>query len=335
MKNKYSVDRSNRLVIRQKGGDVVADGTFGADAKNRLIYLLNEPDAWRRKYDLSPEVRFEGKWRIDNECNLELVLGRREEGSASLGSLKLKSKIISVDNDTLTFEVHSRDRQGNSHVRLIKLSGAWQADERNRITFTVQKRSPDVLALEGAWQVNKNQQITYKYETTGLKSGVKAVQTLVFAGFWDISEKNRLTYIFSGSSRSRFDFRVQAGTPSMYPQQGKIKYLLGAGVRQEIRPRAKVVYLYGEWKFSRSSGLSFEMDYGQGEVRAIKFGAQVRLNKQDDVVFALANNREEPLGISVTFSHQFLKSSGAEAFLRLKTGRRSGFGVEVGARIPF
>ncbi|MDP2906014.1 MAG: hypothetical protein Q8O22_06930 [Candidatus Omnitrophota bacterium] len=332
---KYSIDSCGRLNIQRKHERVVCDGNFNIDAKNRLIYLLNEPDAWKRKYGLGPDVRFEGKWQIDDQCNLELALGRREEGPASLGSLKLKSKIISVDNDTLTFEVHSRDRQGNSHVRLIKLSGAWQADERNRLTFTVQKRSPDVLALEGAWQVNKNQQIVYKYEKTGLKSGAKAMQTLVFTGFWDISEKNRLTYILSGSSRSRFDFRVQAGSPSMYPQEGKIKYHLGAGVRQEMRPKAKVVYLYGSWKFSRSCGFSFEMDYGRGRVRAIKFGAQVRLNKQDDVVFALANNREEPLGISVTFSHQFLKSSGAEAFLRLKTGRRTGSGIDIGARIPF
>jgi len=332
---KYSIDSSGRLNIQNKQKSVVVDGTFSVDAKNRLIYLLSEPDAWRRKYGLGPEVRFEGKWRIDNQRNLELVLGRREEGPASLGSLKLKSRIISVDNDTLTFEVHSRDRQGNSHIRLIKLSGAWQADELNRLTFTVQKKSPDVLVLEGAWQVNKNQQITYKYETTGLKSGVKAMQTLVFTGFWDIDEKNRLTYILSGSSRSRFDFRVQAGSPSMYPQQGKIKYFLGAGVRQEIRPRAKIVYLYGAWKFSRSGGLSFEIDYGQGQIRAIQFGAKVCLNEQDEIVFALANRREEPLGISVTFSHQFLKSSGAEAFLRLKTGRRTGSGIDIGARIPF
>ena len=332
---KYSIDSCGRLNIQRKHERVVCDGNFNIDAKNRLIYLFNEPDVWRRKYGLGPEVRFEGKWRIDNECNLELALGRKEEGPASLGSLKLKSKIISLDNDTLTFEVHSRDRGGNSHIRLIKLSGGWQADECNRLTFTVQKKTPDVLTFEGAWQVNKNQQITYEYEKTGLKSGAKAVQTLVFTGFWNISEKNRLTYILSDSSRSRFDFRVQAGSPSMYPQTGKIKYLLGAGVRQEVRPRAKVVYLYGAWKFSRSGGLSFEMDYGQGQIRVIEFGAQVRLNKQDEIVFALANKKEDPLGISVTFTHQFLKSSGAEAFLRLKAGSRTGSGIDIGARIPF
>jgi hypothetical protein len=180
---KYSIDSSGRLNIQRKHERVVCEGNFNIDAKNRLIYLLNEPDAWKRKYGLGPEARFEGRWRLDDEHNLEFVLGRKKEGSAGQGSLKLKGNIVSVDKDTLAFEIHSCDRGGNSHIRLIKLSGCWQADEANRLSFSVSGQ-PDVLTLNGAWQVNKNQQITYKYESAGRK----IVQTLVFEGFWDIDE---------------------------------------------------------------------------------------------------------------------------------------------------
>jgi uncharacterized protein (UPF0548 family) len=58
---KYSIDSSGRLNIQRKHERVVCEGNFNIDAKNRLIYLLNEPDAWKRKYGLGPEARFEGR----------------------------------------------------------------------------------------------------------------------------------------------------------------------------------------------------------------------------------------------------------------------------------
>jgi hypothetical protein len=120
----------------------------------------------------------------------------------------------------------------------------------------------------------------------------------------------------------------------MYPQQGKIKYLIGVGLKQGLRPKVKTVFLYGAWKFSRKGSVSFEIDYGQGRLREIEFGADVHINRQDQVGLVLTNKRGEPLGISLKFTRQFLKVPGAEAFLRLKAAGRDR-GVDAGVRIPF
>jgi len=327
---KYSIDPANRLVIIQNKKKIIAEGDFDIDAKNRLVYWLNEPVAWKRKYGLGRQVTFEGNWRLNSDHDLEFSVG---SGPAQAGEsrLRLKAEMISAGNNELVFEIQSRDRNGNSHIRIIRLGGAWQADERNRLTFVVCKNDPDTLTLEGAWQINKDQEIVYKYE----KAGKAGVQTFVFEGAWDINAENRLSYVLSGGTGSRFDFHVQAGSPSIYPQQGKIKYALGVGLKNEGVPRLKVIYLYGKWKINRSGGLSFELDYGRGRLQAIEFGAQVNLNKKNNIIFALNNKKGESLGVSVTFSRRFLKKLDAEAFVRLETGKRSGSGVDIGARIPF
>jgi len=96
----------------------------------------------------------------------------------------------------LVFEVKSTDREGQTHIQLLKLSGSWQADEFNRLSFLVKRKiQPDILTLGGIWQLNKNQQIIYTYEKTDLKTKTKYARTLTFLGFWQIDSTKRLTYI--------------------------------------------------------------------------------------------------------------------------------------------
>lgn len=333
-KNRYTVDNFNHLVIKQKHKRLIADGRFLIDKDNRLIYWLNEPSPWRRQYDLPDKISFKGNWRLNPNYDLELNLVETKEQFEG-DRLVLKGEIISADRDTMVLEIKSLDNQGLLHIQILKLAGSWQADEYNRISFVVKKKTlPDILTLEGIWQINQNQQIIHTYEKTDLKTKTKTSNTLTFEGFWQINSTNRLTYILSRSSESRFDFRVQIESPNLYPKEGVMKYRLGIGLREEKLPHTKIISLYGTWKFSRKAGLSFEMDYGQGKIQSIDFGTNIHLTKTDEVVFSLANKRKEPLGIYITFTHRFLKQHDAETFLRLKKLQKES-GIEAGVRIPF
>ncbi len=354
MKYKYSLNNKNQLLIKrsEQKASIPASGTFSVDKDNQLIYWLNEPASWRKKYNLPSKVTFTGNWRLNSNYDLELNLD--ETKSQYKGDrLILKGEIISTDRDTLAFEIITH-KQGlspselnqsnlkgtvpeSTHIQLLKLSGSWQADEFNRITFMIKKKAaPDVITLKGAWQINKNQQIAYAYERTILKRKIRVSCALTFEGFWEINSANRLSYIISRSTASRFDFRVQMESPTLYPKKGLIKYRIGIGLRKDKPSQARLICLYGTWKFSRKVGLVFQMDYGKGMFKEIEFGTNFYFNKKDEIIFLLTNKRNEPLGFNINFTHRFLKNFDAEAFLRIKNifDKRE-TAVEAGVRIPF
>jgi hypothetical protein len=325
------VDTNNRLIIGKGKKKVAADGSFSTDKSNRLIYQLNEAGSWRKQYALPPRIVFKGVWNLDANHDLTLILDKNKNQFQG-DILTVKGDIISADSDILAFEIKSYDRDGLLHIQILKLNITLFADESNRLCFMVKKLRPDILTLAGSWQVNENQQIIYEYERTELKTKTKLSNTLVFRGFWQINSLNRLTYILKHSSGSRFDFRAQIETPTIYPQKGVIKYRLGIGIRAD-RSREKIISLYGAWKFSRNLGLVFQMDYNKEGLESMEFAADVTF-QENTVSFALKNKEGEPLGITLTFTHKFLKCRDAEAFLRLKRlGEESG--IEVGLKIPF
>jgi len=332
MKRRYSVNKDNQLLIKPSGRNkpLLAQGSFTSDRNNRLIYWLNEPAPWRKLHNIPPKIAFKGSWRLNKDHDLELVLDKNTSQFAE-EVLAIKGNIIGYDRDVLAFEVKSYDRQGLLHIRILKLSVTCFADERNRLSFIV-KKQPGILTLQGDWRLNKNQQIVYTYERQDLKTKKKISNTLTFEGFWQINSENKLTYILKHSVDSRFDFRAQIESPSLYPQKGLIKYRLGFGLRE--KKRKKVISLYGAWKFSRALGLIFQVDYGNGEIRDIEFAADVAFNKKNEILFGLKSRKGEPLGINVVFTHKFLKSLDAQAFLRLKAvGEERG--IDIGIRIPF
>ncbi len=332
MKYRYSLDENNCPVIKSAKlkSALYPKGTFSTDKDNRLFYWLNEPAAWKKQYNLANKLIFEGNWRLNENYDLELHL----EKGGTKGILRLAGNIISADKDALIFEIASSDK-GSSHIRLLKLSGFWQADETNRISFVVEKKvSPDTLLLKGAWQINRNQQIEYAYQKTDLKTKARVLSTLTFSGFWQISSHNQLTYIISQSTNSKFDFRVQLETPNVYPKKGVIKYRIGIGLKEIIPENLKVISLYGAWKFSRALGLTFEMEYAKGEFHSLEFGAEVNFSKNNQAVFKLKSKDGKDLGIEVIFTHKFLNKFGAELFLKLRKLKAEN-AVEAGVRIPF
>jgi hypothetical protein len=336
MKYRYSVNNDNQLITRQPGKrkPLLTEGRFSIDKNNQLLYWLNKPDFWKMRYDLESKITFQGNWKINKNYDLELNL--KETKKQYKGNLLiLKGKIISIDKDTLVFEIKSYDKQDMLHIQILKLSGFWQADEKNQLSFMVKKiGTPDVFTLEGSWQLKKNQQIIYTYEKTDLKTKRKIKRTLTFEGFWQINSSNQLTYILSHSRESRFDFRAQIESPNLYPQDKVIKYRLGIGIRKEGQGETKIISLYGAWKFKRRLGLIFQMDYGKGKVHLMEFGFESHLSKKDEVIFSLTNKRNQPLGIQVIFTHKFLKQVKARSFLRFKKFRRE-LETEAGVRIPF
>ena len=354
MRRHYSINSNNQLFIKppKQKVSIPVRGRFSIDKNNQLIYWLNEPASWRRLYNLPSKVSFIGNWKLNSNYDLELNLG--ETKSQYKGErLILKGEIISTDSDTLTFEIITH-KQGLSpselsrsrfkgtvpeatHIQIIKLTGSWQADEFNRIIFMIKKKaSPDVITLEGSWQINQNQQITYTYEKTDLKTKSKISNTLTFQGFWQLGSANKLTYIFKHSSDSKFDFRAQIETPTIYPQKGVIKYRLGIGIREERPTKEKLISLYGAWKFSRQLGLVFQMDYGEGEIKQIEFSADISVTQRNEIIFSLKDTKGEPLGLDITFTHSFLNKLDAETFLRLKDFLdKKEAAIEAGVRIPF
>lgn len=335
MKNGYAINNNNQLLIKspKMKKQLATNGVFGIAKSNRLIFWLNEPVFWRRLYGLPKKIIFSGSWQLDRNHDLKLILDKSKSQFQN-EILVLRGNIISTDRDILAFEIKSYDRRGLLHIQILKLSVTCLADETNRLSFRIKKSPPDILTLAGTWQINRNQQITYTYEKIERKRKTKISQTLVFEGYWQITGADRLTYILSHSSKSRFDFRVQLESPNLYPEQGVIKYRIGIGVRKEGQQPYKVIYLYGTWKFDRNIGLIFQMDYGEGKVQSIEFGANVHLNRKEEIAFSLTDKRKHPLGICITFTHKFLKKHAAQTFLRLKKYQEE-FGIEAGVNFPF
>lgn len=343
MKNSFAANPYNQLLIKSLRTKTPrpVNGRFSVE-DNQLIYYINEPASWRREYDLPTKITFTGTWELSSNYDLELILEKSKTQYAG-ERLIINAEIISVENNCLVFEAITRKLstrgQGETDLYsfgLLKLSGTWQADEYNQLTFAVKKDVfPDILTFQGAWRINQNQKITYTCERRDARTKTKVSNTLEFEGFWEIGESERLRYILSGSPDSCFDFRLQLESKNLYPSRGVIKYRIGIGVSTRNRPREKIISLFGTWKFSRALGLLFEMDYGEDRFRALEFGAEAALSSKDKFTFRLKDKRNLPLGLSVTFTHKFLKKHDAEAFIRLekllgKEGR-----AEVGVRIPF
>ena len=240
-------------------------------------------------------------------------------------------RFIVAESDGLVIEtIQTISKTKRQKLRLLKLKGSWRANEYNELVFEAKARrgsakKPDTYTFKGSWRIDNNQQIQY--------SCGEGPDVLTFKGHWNISSSQKLVYILEGSSTSRFEFRVQLESPSLYPKEGQIRYRIGIGTRKNRLSGGQLITLYGQWKIGRNLGLTFEMDYGKDGVREIDFGATVTFGP-NKFVFALRNEFGEPLGITLTLTHKFLEHHDAQAFIRLKS-RQGEQAIEVGATIPF
>lgn len=310
------------------------------DKNHDLRVWLNYPGL-KRSAKSPPSAVMTGVWKINSGSDLEFTVKevKRSSGdffhSAVGRTFVFSGKLLAVEAGAAVFEVTMRDERGNTHFRTFRFSGVWGNDEAGRFTFTLnRRRDPDILVFTGSWTVNDNQRIEYTFGKRFLRKGVRNYSTVEFSGFWGIRGRNKLVYFLSSSGNSKFEFKVQAESPTMRPKAGGIRYRIGAGARRSGLRAPGVIVLYGEWKFGRKYGLTFDMEYGKGRVRSILFGASVDISRNDTFEFRLRDTYGADPGFTVIFTHKFIKDRDAKLFAKLiKTKNENK--AEAGMTIPF
>jgi len=269
----------------------------------------------------------EGRWELDGNHEVRYRAGKDAE------EIKLKASLLEVEPEALVLAVTQRKEKHRVTTSLLKLTGTWKLDARNRITFEVEKEfgKKDVLTFQGSWEVGEHQKIIYTYERQSLKTKVKELKTVVFKGLWDISERHRLTFTLGVNSESVFRFRGAFQTPSLLAKEGAIRYQVGVEI--EGKKTFRTITLFGTWKLNRDLVLTFEMEYEGGRRHTIAFGAEYRINEKTEIEARLKTRDGKPLGLEVILTRQFLDNQG-QAFLRLrKTLEESA--LEAGVKIPW
>jgi len=338
----YEVDPYNRLIIRSTGAKSrlpyfrrVLDGTFKTGPNNTLIYHIKAPTGvFEDKRKAPHQVKLRGKWSLNKNHDLVLTLDNWRRQTVG-DEITLQGEIKSVSSDSLSFEVTTRTEDELDIRNILKLEGRWQADKYNRLTFRVKKGEGrhDTLTLDGIWEIDKNHRIVYKYEKAELIRKKKLKKTLTFKGFFDITKKNRLLYNLSADGKSAFDFRTGLG----FLRENYIKYEIGIGGSNKREPVERTLLLYGKWKITRNAGLLFEIEgpatpnhvgFGAGS-KVIKFGADAKLTKKDEVKFSIKNEEGKDLGMQLKLSRKLLRGDG-EAFIKLLKDKKEA-AVYVGA----
>ncbi len=335
VKIKYEVDPHNKLISGRTGRKTglkrfrkVYDGKFKIGKDNSLIYHIKAPA--RKDKNIPHQVKFKGKWSLSKNHDLIFSLDKWKKQVTS-DKLILKGNIIDVNKNSLLFSITTKTKANERSTYILKLTGSWQADKFNRLTFKAKRERSryDILTLRGEWELNKNQQLIYQYEKAQLIRKLKKIHTLIFKGHWDIKEKTRISYVLDRNTNSVFNFRSSFGIL----KDKYIKYTIGLGLSKKARPIKKTVILFGTWKIKRDKGLTFEVKYRGRKVYSMSFGAEARLTKRDSISFKLKNDIDnKDIGVNLKLSRKILKGSG-EAFLNLlKKKRESAVFIGVGRR---
>lgn len=250
-------------------------------------------------------LHHKGRWRLNKDHDLEIVV--TDATGADKEVLTLKSEIVSVASDELTFLITSKKDRDTEVTRVLRLSGKWQTDESNRLSFAVSKEdgTEDVLLFGGAWGLGKDNEIVYRYRRTRLKRKTKEERGLIFKGHWQITAKDKLLYVLDTTGESGFLFKAQFEGAGIAGRFGALKYRVGIGLSRYKRPVEKVIKLLGavRWNMTKRDALEFEF-----------IGAEGRKS-----------------GMTITLSRKLL---GGEAFLRFKKLAEESK-VEAGVRIPW
>ncbi len=275
---------------------------------------------------LSNLKKTKGRWELTSGHEIRYKSEKKDE------EFDFKVSLVAAEPDALVLSLTQRQSNQKVVTKIAKLAGAWRLDPKNRIVFEVEKESGknDVLTFKGAWQVDKAHQIIYSYQQTDLKTKRKIARELVFAGFWDLSERNRLTYRLGTNSDSAFRFRGAFQTKSILAKKSEIRYQ--AGVEVNGKHKIREIILFGKWKLSRTLGLSFEIEYEDGRKEAIRFGGEYSLNKDSQIAVNLKSRKGDSLGVEVLLTKDIFGNDG-QAFVRLvKSVQESRIEAGIGAK---
>ncbi|MFH1889175.1 MAG: hypothetical protein ABH806_03710 [Candidatus Omnitrophota bacterium] len=333
-KVRYEIDPYNRLVSRRRGREAslplfrqVLDGEFKADKNNNLTYHIKAPVS--RGIKAPYQVKLKGKWALDKNRDLTFTLDKLKSQSSG-DRLTIQGDIIDVRKNSLLFAVTTRVNKDNLSAYILKLAGAWQADEYNRLTFRVNKEEgrTDILTFEGVWKIGPGYQVIYKYEKENLLRKTKRVHTLAFQGYWEIRDRARISYVIDRNSDSVMNFKTSLGIF----KDNYIKYELGIGRLRKARPVRRAIVLFGSWKIKKGIGLVFEVEYGRKRIQDMVFGAEARLTDKNTVLFRLKDGLNRKIGVELELTHQILGRDG-QAYIRLlKSGQESAILAGAGWR---
>lgn len=311
----YELDPHNRLIARSgaKGRGLsrfrhVINGEFKMGERGLLIYHIKSPSRnLAQQLNLPYQLKLSGRWSLTENHDLKITFDKCALAGFR-NEIVLAGEIIGAEADSLLFSVTQKMSDNTTKTRILKMEGVWQADKQNRLTFKVSKEGGlhDTLIFEGEWEIDKNHQIIYKYKKDFSETGKKAERSLALAGFWNMTEKDTLTYHLDFIDRSFFAFK--AGYGRAY--NDRIKYEVGIGLKNKKRPRRKEIILYGKWNIRQGAGLIFEISYGSGQIGGMVFGAEARLGSNSKIEFDLRTASGKPLGMSLALSRTILKGSG-------------------------
>ena len=314
---KYEIDPHNRLVIVKRVRRVL-DGRFKVDHANNLIYHVKAP--LQGDTGSPNQLMLKGSWSLNNDHTLVFTLDKWARQTFG-DQLMLQADLLDAKANSIAFAVTTRGG-GAGSTYILELGGAWQADDRNRLSFRVKRERSryDILTLEGAWEIGKNHEIVYKHESSCLIRNKRRVHTLTLKGHWDITGKRRISYILDAEAgNSAFDFKTGLGVF----EGGRIKYEIGIGMAKRLKPLRRILTLFGSWRIKKDIGLSFDVEAARGRIYTIAFGADVRMMGDGTLSFKLRDILEDnELGITVELSRRILKGDGGIflEFLKSKGG---------------
>jgi len=319
----YAFDERNRLVIRNPLDLLeptrVLEGRVSTDAKNRLVYHV-DTSAGRGGHPGPHAIALDGNWKL--APNHDLALSLHESDRHTPQTLYLKGALIDAKANGLVFALRRSEDGDLDTAERLTLSGRWEADAKNRLTFLVEKSdaAENRLTLQGGWEIGEHHELLYRYrQRMGARLGEE--RTVIFDGAWDITRADRLVYRMSGSSDSVFEFKASLQSPSLQARDGKLVYQMGMGLSGG-RAATKRLVLFGAWKLNKDRSVSFEVPYAHGRREAIRFNAAFTVAERNEIAVELLDRQKQPLGIAVTFSRRFLED--ASWFVRLrKEGREA------------
>jgi len=248
-KIRYAVDPHNRLIISTTGKKSrlpkfrhLLDGRFKMGKKNSLVYHVKRSQG----LEVPQQIRFSGNWSLDRNKDLVLTLNKWNNQVAG-NKLVIKGKIIDAKGSNLLFSATVKGANSRSRIYCLGLSGSWRADDRNRLSFKVDKEKgpSDTLTLKGAWEINRRGTLVYRY-TKGRRAC-----SIILEGRWEASDRFRLLYAFGKNTitiggRWRIDEKKGLIFEAKYRDRGLHAMVFGCtlklagGNRLEVRLRNEI-----------------------------------------------------------------------------------------------
>ena len=309
---RYGFDEYNRLVTTTRVGRrlttaQISETLLRIDRANRLIV-----ETAARGGERARTLILDGAWSLTPEHRLALTA--RRTAAHAQQTLALSGALAKAEAHQLVLSLRRSDGAGGP-ADLLALSGRWQADRQNRLSFLVRRGqgAEDRLTLQGAWELGRDHALLYRYRQQAAGAPARE-QVLRFDGAWDLPSPARLFYRLEGSDRSGFAFSARLRQAGWRRGRGTLEAevrILGRGERARRR-----IVLAGAWSIRPDLSIAFEVPYAGGRAQAMTFEGAYAVTPRNRIAIGLQTRRREPLGLTLTVSRALAPH--AQAFLELR-----------------